>query len=206
MQRAIGFGWALALAGWAVAAPASKAPADPAAGPPYYPTAVGTKWVYDQNGREMTWEVSAAEARAGETLVTITQTITGGEPEAIVKTSVSARGVYKLEVGPFKIDPVCELRFPVKAGDTWPVHVPSQKGGLQGWTGTVTVGDVEEIEVPAGKFRAVRVDVVMTGEGGRVLAEPRRHTNWYAPGVGLVKTTSGKDPNRALKAFTPGKK
>jgi hypothetical protein len=63
MRRQIGCGLALALAGWSVAAPGSKAPADP----DYYPTAVGTKWVYDLSGRDLTWEVTAAETKAGET-------------------------------------------------------------------------------------------------------------------------------------------
>lgn len=202
MRRQIGCGLALALAGWSVAAPGSKAPADP----DYYPTAVGTKWVYDLSGRDLTWEVTAAETKAGETLVTITQTIAGGEPEPIVKASVSAKGVYQLEIGPFKVDPVCELRFPVRAGDSWAVDIPSQGGGLKGSTGTVTVGDVEEAEVPAGKFRAVRVDVAVTAVDGKPLSNPRRATRWYAPGAGLVKLTAGTDVTRALKSFTPGKK
>jgi hypothetical protein len=109
-------------------------------------------------------------------------------------------------MGPFKVDPVCELRFPVKAGDSWVVDIPSQEGGLQGSTGTATVGDVEEVQVPAGKFRAVRVDVTITAVDGKPLAKPRRATRWYAPGVGLVKVAAGTGVTRALKAFTPGKK
>jgi hypothetical protein len=202
MRRGIVCGLALALAGWAAAAPASKAPA----GPDYYPTKVGTKWVFDQGGRDVTWEVTAAETKDGETLVTVSQSIAGGEPETIAKASVTAKGVHNVQVGPFKIDPACELRFPVKAGDSWAVDIPSQGGELQGSTGTVTVGEVEEVEVPAGKFRAVRVETVVTAVDGKPLAEPRRATRWYAPGVGLVKTTAGKDVVRTLKAFTPGKK
>src|SRR4051794_3345996 len=121
MRRGIGWGLALALAGWSAAAPTSKAPADP----DYYPTAVGTKPVYDQNGRDLTWEVTAAERTGGAALVTVTQTIAGGEPEPIVKASVSAKAVYQVAVGPFKVDPVCELRFPIKAGDSWTVDIPS---------------------------------------------------------------------------------
>jgi hypothetical protein len=202
MRRGIVCGFALALAGWSAAAPASKAPA----GPDYYPTRVGTKWVFDQNGREVTWEVTAAETKGEETLVTISESVAGGEPETIAKASVTAKGVYNVQVGPFKIDPACELRFPVKAGDSWAVDIPSQGGGLRGTTGTVTVGEVEEVEVAAGKFRAVRVETVMTAVDGKPLAEPRRATRWYAAGVGLVKTTAGKDVVRTLKAFTPGKK
>jgi hypothetical protein len=193
---------ALAVAGWVAAAPTRKAPADP----DYYPTAVGTKWVYDENGRELIWEVTAAEAKGNETRVTISQSIAGGKPEPFVKATVSAKGVYQTQIGPFQIDPVCELRLPVKAGDSWVVDIPSQKGGLQGNTGTVTVGEVEDVEVPAGKFRALRIDVVITAEDGKPLAAPRRATRWYAPGVGLIKVTAGKDLTRALKAFTPAEK
>lgn len=202
MRSGMAGGLALVLAGWSVAAPGSKAPADPN----YYPTAVGTKWVYDVNGRDLTWEVTAAETKAGETLVTVTQKIADGEREQILKASVSAKGVYQLQMGPFQVDPVCELRFPVKAGNSRAVDIPSQEGGLRGSTGTVTVGDAEDVDVPAGKFRAVRVDVTVTTVDGKPLAKPRRVTRWYAPGVGLVKLTGETGVSRVLKAFTPGKK
>jgi hypothetical protein len=65
----------------------------------------------------------------------------------------------------------------------------------------------EEVEVPAGKFKAVRVEAVRAAGGREV-----RYTTWYAPGVGVVKHVLGDEADRdnsqvqALKAFTSGKK
>jgi hypothetical protein len=68
-------------------------------------------------------------------------------------------------------------------------------------TFTYTVGKVEEVEVPAGKFQAIRVE-----EKTDVLLESA--TRWYAPGVGLVKAVStlGKNEQiQVLKSYTCGK-
>ena len=56
----------------------------------------------------------------------------------------------------------------------------------------------EEVEVPAGKSKCVRVDAVFNGVTPNVY--------WYVPGVGLVKNTmGGRDIVATLKTFTPGK-
>lgn len=78
------------------------------------------------------------------------------------------------------------IENPLKVGDTW------------SWSGrrfknidtkeTSTVEEVEDVEVPAGKFKAMRV-VTKVEQGG----SPVTKTYWYAPWVGLVrlKTESG---------------
>ena len=48
-----------------------------------------------------------------------------------------------------------------------------------------TVAGVETVTVQAGKFRAMKVVSIVTGG-----AIPMTRTNWYADGVGLVKTTT----------------
>jgi hypothetical protein len=48
-----------------------------------------------------------------------------------------------------------------------------------------TVAGVEEVTVPAGKFRAMKVVSIVTGA-----SIPMTRTCWYADGVGLVKSTT----------------
>src|SRR6185436_14508395 len=60
------------------------------------------------------------------------------------------------------------LKAKLKAGDSW--DVPD--GGKR------TVHGPEEVDVPAGKFKALRV--VWERDGATL-------TSWYAPGVGEVK-------------------
>lgn len=47
------------------------------------------------------------------------------------------------------------------------------------------VAEFEEITVPAGKFRAMKLVSLVTGA-----ASPMTRTYWYADGVGLLKTTT----------------
>jgi len=58
------------------------------------------------------------------------------------------------------------------------------------------------VEVPACKYKAVRVDSKHPGPDGR----PVCSTAWYAAGIGMVKTAYGADRSIVLKSFTPGKK
>jgi hypothetical protein len=60
------------------------------------------------------------------------------------------------------------------------------------------------VEVPAGKFRAVRLEIAVTAINGEKVPAIRL-TGWYAPEVGLVKMNRGTEWTRVLKSFTPGK-
>jgi len=48
-----------------------------------------------------------------------------------------------------------------------------------------TVAEFEEVTVPAGKFRAMKLVSYVTGA-----SSPMTRTFWYAEGVGLIKTTT----------------
>jgi hypothetical protein len=67
-----------------------------------------------------------------------------------------------------------------------------------------TVGE-EEVEVPAGKFKAIRVDMVAGDE-----RPPAGTTYWFALGHGPVKiltrNPNGEERIQHLKAFIPAKK
>ena len=74
------------------------------------------------------------------------------------------------------------------------------------WLGR-TEGDdegsaVEDVDVPAGRFRAVRVEMELTVQNGMFLDPPQRYTQWYDPDVGLVKMTGKDGFSRVLKSVT----
>ena len=96
------------------------------------------------------------------------------------------------------------LRFPIKPGDVWPLVIPIQKG-LVCDGGAVTVGDSEDVKVPAGTYRATKVVSKVTEVDGKPIPQPRTYTYWYAKGVGLVKV-EWNGGGRELKSFTHGKK
>ena len=65
--------------------------------------------------------------------------------------------------------------------------------------------DIEEVEVPAGKFTAIRVESEVS-VGSPIPLLRFKLTEWYAPGVGLVKMIGRYDNSvatRVLKSFTP---
>jgi hypothetical protein len=119
---------------------------------------------------------------------------------------VSADGLVRVRGGPgaAAIDPPRpELRLPARAGAAWTWdaagvgHNPPTKVAYK------VVGE-EEVEVPAGKFKAVRVEAVLT-------AGPLTHRTetWYARRVGVVKRVVGvgKDEQvTELLSFRPAGK
>ena len=137
----------------APAAPRTKDGDRPAA---YFPTRVGAKWVYD-DGKELVREVTAVEVKRDETIVTVSEHRPKGAVVA-ERVSISAAGVYRLEFHGFPLDRYCLLKLPAKEGDKWEFDYPTQRdargSGLRGEKGTVIVGPAENVEVPAGKYRA----------------------------------------------------
>lgn len=162
----------------ALAAPVRKTPP-----PPYFPTAVGAKWVYaTAAGREEVIEVSGVEERGPDWVVS--RSGTGGRYEDVL---VSADGLRQRWTGPGEdVGRVWLVKARFRPGESW------EAGGT-----TWTAHGPEEVEVPAGKCTAVRV--VSERGGGR-------RTSWFARGVGEVKRVErGADGaevvSRSLKSF-----
>src|SRR5262245_14186278 len=185
----------------APAAPQSK---EKERSPAYHPTAVGARWVYEYNGREVTWEVTQVEVKDEETQVTVSE-VTDGRLAPLEKVAITPKGLFRSEVGGVPVSSWCILKFPVREGTAWEFEFAPQRG-LVGQSGTTTVGKTEEVEIPAGKFTAVRVEMVVTVRNGARLDPPIKSTTWFDPGIGVVKSISDQGSTRVLKSFTPGKK
>ena len=191
----------LALTGVAFPAPGPK---EPPAIPDYYPTTVGTRLVYDlDNGdSEMTLRVVGVERKDSEKTITVEERgATRWLP--FERISISEKGLCAVEYSGQASEPWYLLKFPIKAGDKWDVEW-SQKPGLDGKKGTVTVIGEEEVTVPAGKFKAVKVERVYTEENGKALDKPFKVTVWFAKGIGRVKVVPTEGSKLALKSFVPG--
>ncbi len=157
--------------------------------PLYFPTAVGAKWVYEKvNGPDETVTVSKVETVGGEFVVS--RAGANGNELQYVKVTVSAAGLRQnREDGNGQLVSVDLLRAKFRDGDSWPVP----DGGKR------TIRGPEPIEVPAGKFTAVKVTWEHDGQ---------QLTSWYAPGVGEIKRVEkigdGKERvTRLLKSFQP---
>src|SRR6266851_326240 len=139
------------------------APASGGAGktPLYYPTKLGAKWVYDLNGKEETETITAVEKKEGAFLITVHKVDEFGREED-VEMKLAADGLFIL-TGLAKIHPPSHvLKLPHKAGATWETYT----GAWPLWTSEFTAHGPERIEVPAGKFDAIRVEATDAGKLG----------------------------------------
>jgi hypothetical protein len=62
----------------------------------------------------------------------------------------------------------------------------------------------EEVTVPAGKYKAVKVERVITAQDGKALDKPLKITVWFAKGIGRVKVVPTEGSKLALKSFVLG--
>lgn len=170
-------------------------PKDP---PLYFPTKVGTKWVYAEDEGEKTLVVEAVEPGRGGLVVTVAR-VDGEKRTPYEKVAVSPGGLVRLEMHGEKLDPpLVLLKAPPKAGDAWDLETRLTEGpaGVL----TMTVAGEEDVTVPAGRFTAARVDCAYLSPEHEATC-----TRWYALGVGLVQAGHGGRAYRSLKSFAPGK-
>jgi len=168
----------------------------PKVDPVCYPLRVGTKCVHQLANGEVAFTVTKVEKVEGGHRVT-TEVADGTTNQKYIQAAiVSARGVELVEHAGQAIDPpIAWLKLPHAEGNKWSATW-LQSGtkfdfATKGW---------EEVEVPAGRFRAIKVERVET-VGDAVQGTT---TYWYSPGLGCIKIT-GRSPARALKSVSFGK-
>jgi len=197
--------WGIAAAG-----PIPSATQKPAL---YFPAKVGTKWEYEfDNGKRMTLTITKVQEKDGAKVVTVGEVGTGGGTTHYSTSRVSAEGLFLAEMGRGVGNvnpPLCELKLPHKDGGRWEAG-PWDDGPYRDTKWKFTAYGPEEVKVPAGTFKAIRVESEKTFG----LGPPRLYTSWYAPDVGMVKMvvhddgiTGGKlrDTITSLKSFTKSK-
>jgi hypothetical protein len=176
----------------------------------YHPTTEGDKRVYEtRDGDQIreTWDVVMKVEKKDDALIVTVGREVKGELRAVNKVEVSDKGVTHLTSGPFPLKtPRPAVKLPAKPGEKWSYESDGSDGPV-GSKATHTVGKEEEVEVPAGKFKAIRVDSDRTlpTATGEIKV---RASYWYAPNVGLVKSVTssgGRDTVRILKSFNSGK-
>lgn len=181
---------------------APGAPVPRGAGPRYfYPTRVGDRMVHARNDdREFTYTVAKVEKVDGTLHVTVNLML-GDEERLDEKMEVSSKGLRLIRdtyrrtlphpLWPLKVTPDADAAWTGK----WPVFTNSgdileeRQYTAAGW---------ELVEVPAGKFQAVRVERVGTLQGSK-----SKCTLWYALDVGCVKLRYDST-TVVLKSFTRG--
>ena len=156
-----------------------------------YPLAKGNQWKYDVFvDSEKTFtevdEVLDVSKSDGVTTATIKVTRTPVSGQEISVNQVMRKSSDEILQGPEDGPSYPILKLPLTVGKTWTVtSVP------------MTVMGREDVTVTAGKYGAC----YRVGIG----ASPATFSNWYAPGVGLVKsegTLNGKTARQDLISVT----
>lgn len=179
-----------------------------APGGDYFPTTVGDRWEiemrYADRTDEYTEVVTAVEKKDGVRLVSVGREVNGKVGPQLSQVRVTDKGVFRVSLqGSVYDEPYCILKLPLKAGDSWTAE-PVAGGGASSSTLKYKVGKEEVVEVPAGKFRAVRIDCEIHTRGTH-----DRSVLWYDARVGVVRMEYGDAESgyvRVLKSFKPGGK
>jgi len=161
---------------------------------------VGDSWTYRSTNmgapgtREHESRVSYVDAK----VILLVSTSKSGEKE--IDSSWTPEWNAVTSYGGLMFRPHSGLfRFPLKIGNMHDVKYellrPRMNAPDSSTTGSVTVVGWEAVEVPAGKFRAVRLDLdsmVRPSDGSR--AFPRQVTFWYVPDVRRWVKLQGTTP------------
>jgi hypothetical protein len=187
----------------AMTAGAAPIPNDAKKATLYFPVVVGAKWVYQWDSEEEEIrEVTAVEDQKGAKIVTVSRVGEDNKLSPCEVVSVTEQGLELLSEGGKELKPpVWLLKIPCKSGDSWKCD-----SNWFGWNdvlgATARVRELEELEVPAGKFNTIHVvrQYALNGQGNKWL-------DWFAPGVGRVRMEDRLDNPfvAVLKSFTPGK-
>ena len=198
-----GLALSLAFATAGIAAPGLKE--KPAL---YYPTKEGDSRVYEMKRKDGTsteyiQAVTQVERKGDVVHVTLTM-VEGGETTLWAEVEVSQAGVVHRTSAGRKLDPPkTVIKLPFKPGEKWDYQPKPEGGGPVGKRNYASVAE-EEVEVPAGKYKAIRIDETWEDRRG-----PVRSSQWHAPGVGLVKQSTFEGSTETgvyvLKSFKPGK-
>jgi len=150
---------------------------------------VGDRWTYRSTNlfAPGTHDVDNRVSFASDKVILVITTSKGGDKEVDTSWTPEWNAVKPLGEIMFRPDSGV-FRFPMRAGDKYAVNYellrPRLNTVLSKTTGAVTVMDWETVEVPAGKFRAMRLELdsmVQPTDGSRGFR--RQSTVWYVPDV-----------------------
>jgi hypothetical protein len=96
-------------------------------------------------------------------------------------------GVYRVRMNAMEVNPpICLIKYPIKEGQSWggETSAAGQKVKVD-----CSEGKPEDVQVPAGKYRAIPCTITVT-QG------PVKFKNvfWFAEDVGIVKQRSEMGP------------
>jgi hypothetical protein len=200
MKNVLAICLSIAIAVSATSAPAPKTPIVP----DYFPTVKGTTWEYIVEGTDniaFKREMMSVETKDGAKYAIMRRDNTSAgrsyfNEYRIDDTGISwtGTGSTESEIAKFASSQLF-INPKAKKGDEW--TFPDRNDGTDGQMAKMIFVGIEEVETPAGKFKAIAM--IQESSTGKT-------TSWYASGVGLVKRKNADGTFDVLKSFSLGKK
>jgi hypothetical protein len=167
------------------------------AAPDYFPLRVGDSWKYRStvSDAEATVTVVSAEKQADGTMRYLLEKVAGVKIDNWYSRTngwvLMHREAYPEHEGlEMKYQPAKQyLKIPLVAGATW--NWKGKSTTQNEMSESYQVIGPEMVEVPAGKFRAMKI-VGKVSEASAMLTK----TYWYVDGVGLIKYTTEAGPTK----------
>lgn len=155
----------------------------------YFPLRVGDSWTYRHSeGSTFTYKVLSEEKQADGTVRYLVELVSGSRVHYLYSKSagwvLQHRISYPDEQSGLKVDYEPgrkHLQNPLVAGSKWSWN-GKDVGGNDVAESNQVIGP-EWVEVPAGRFRAIKM-ISHVSNGGTVATK----TYWYADGIGVVKS------------------
>jgi hypothetical protein len=202
-QRCLGV---LLAFGFLLTAPFARGQDEKKKAPPppnYYPLQVGNEWNFrvtvGGNSVNAISRIAKIETIDGKPLARLEASLNGN----IVATEhlrVTPEGVFRYRNnGQEIVPPICLLKFPAKSNSKWDGNI--KVGAEQGKY--FCEAKEANVEVPAGKFKALHVAIRLETKGQTVTT-----AYWFVPNVGFVRQTvdaGGMSILMELEKYTPGK-
>lgn len=174
----------------------------------YYPLKAGNKWTYQiesdavaKGSAKLTYQIAKIEKIDGVSLARL-ETIARGTVAATEHLNVTEKGIFRNRYNGTEVSPpICILKFPIKKGSTWKTEskVGDEKLSVS------CKSDEDEIEVPAGKFKTVKVVLDAEVVDAGIIVST---TYWFASRTGIVKqhvNINGMQFSILLEKFEEGK-
>jgi hypothetical protein len=180
MRSLIVLGVCFIFAATLVGAPESKKEKPKGKTPNYYPLEEGNEWKFritvNDNVDTITTRIAKVENINGEKL----SRLEPSKGEITEHLSQTEKGVFRNRLNGVEVSPALMLLpYPVKVGAKWAGEITVQKKKLE-YTGVIEAEEM--VDVPAGKFKTLRVVLKLEENGTEVIT-----TYWFAKDVGFVK-------------------
>jgi hypothetical protein len=151
--------------------------------PDFYPLQPGNERHYKVTANDQESKISTRIAKIENIDGVMLARLEAGKGLITEHLLVNEKGVFRARLNGAEVSPPFQLiQFPAKLGSKWKgTFVVAGEKGKHTYDGAIAAKE-ETVEVPAGKFKTIRVDIKLESDG-----QPIDTTYWFAKDVGFVK-------------------